>query len=300
MAEWNIKTRTGLIVGVLLMILVAALGGGLAWLAITRALSLGTFLIGLSLLLCLGFLGLMAYWLYGLARSSYALDRNSLVIHWGPNEQTIPTQQVQRVLLGEDVAGRIRFYGGLWPGHCVGYGEVPEVGTTLFYATVRPRRQIFVVTPGLTYGMSPADRDAFVESLHKRIEMGPTQIVEQSSKRPGILEWPIWKDRLGLGLLAGSVLLLLGAVGLLCFRFPGLPHLVPLHFDALGMPDRMGNRANIFVIPAIGLLALLLNGVLGWVLQRFDRVASYLLWGGAILIQTLVWAAVIGILRQVP
>ncbi|NLE44496.1 MAG: DUF1648 domain-containing protein [Chloroflexi bacterium] len=299
MAEWNIKTRKGLIVGIVLMVLVVTLGGALVWFAITRPLNFGTFLLGLAVLLCLGLVGLMAYWLYGLARSNYALDRNALVIHWGINEQTIPTQQVQRVVLGEEITGHIRFRGGLWPGHCVGYGELPEIGTTLFYGTARPRQQVFIVTPGLTYGISPADRDAFIESLNKRIEMGPTQTVEQSSKRPRMLEWPIWQDRLALGLLVSSALLLLGLVGLLSYRFPGLPDLVPLHFDALGLPDRIGSRAYVFIIPTIGLLALMLNGALGWILQRVDRIASYLLWGGAILVQTLGWAAAIGILRQV-
>jgi hypothetical protein len=298
MTEWKVNARLGLGVGISLVIAVIVVDVGLVWLAATRPLSIGTFITGLAVLASLGLLGLIGYWLYGLARSGYSLDRNALVIRWGPTEQTIPTSQIERVLVGDEVEGRIQFYGGMWPGHCVGYGEVTGAGPALFYATVPPRHQIYAVTPGLTYGISPANRDGFLESLHKRLQMGPTQIMEQSSKRPGFLNWAIWRDRLGLALLAAGFLTVLALTGLLCFRFPALPRLVPLHFDAMGNPDRLGLQAQIFILPLIGLLTLLLNGALGRLVYRRERTASYLLWSGAILIQVLVWTAAIGILGR--
>lgn len=296
MTEWKTNAERGLYVGIGLMVIIVLIDVGLIWLAATRPLSVGTFIIGLAVLFSLGFLGLIGYWLHGLAHSEYFLDRNALVIRWGLTEQIIPTSQIERVLTGDEIEERIRFYGGIWPSHCVGYGDVPGVGPALFYATVPPRDQIYIVTPGLTYGISPADREGFLESLHRRLQMGPTQIVEQSSKRPGFLNWPIWQDWLGLSLLAAGFLALLVLIGLLCLKFPTLPRLVPLHFDAAGNPDRLGPRGQIFIIPLIGLLALLLNGALGGLVYRHERVASYLLWGGIVLIHVLVWTATVGIL----
>lgn len=296
MTEWETNAIRGLSAGIGLMVAIILVNVGLIWLAVTRPLSVGTFIVGLAVLVSLGLLGLVGYWLYGLARSGYLLDRNALVIRWGPAEQTIPAGNIERVLTGDEIEGYIRFHGGIWPGHCVGYGEVPGAGPALFYATVPPRRQIYVVTPGLTYGISPANREGFLESLRTRLEMGPTQIVEQSSRRPAFLDWPLWRDRLGLALLAAGFLALLALIGYLCFQFPALPRLVPLHFNVVGNPDRLGHRGQIFVLPLIGLLALLLNGALGWLAYRRERMASYLLWGGAILIQVLVWTAAIGIL----
>ena len=298
MMEWKTKAIRGLSIGIGLMVAIVLVDVGLIHLAATRPLSIGTFIIGLAVLVSPGLLGLIGYWLYGLARSGYSLDRNALIIHWGPTEQTIPTGQIERVLMGDEVEGHIQFYGGMWPGHCVGYGEVPSAGPALFYATVPPRRQIYVVTPGLTYGISPADRDGFLEALHKRLQMGPTQVVEQSSRRPGFLNWPIWQNRAGMTLLAVGLLAVLALIGLLCFQFPALPRMVPLHFDAAGNPDRLGLRGQIFILPLIGLLVLLLNGALGWLVYRRERVAAYLLWGGAVLVQVLVWTAAIGILGQ--
>jgi hypothetical protein len=148
----------------------------------------------------------------------------------------------------------------------------------------------------MSYGISPLDREAFLESLHKRLEMGPTQVVEQSTRRPVFLSWPIWQDRLALALLGGGLVALFALIGFLTFRFPSLPPLVPLHFDASGAPDRLGARANIFVVPLIGLLSVVINDVLGWLLHEREPMASYLLWGGALVVQIFVWTAIIGIL----
>ena len=263
MIEWRTKIGLGLGSGIGLMVAIILIDANLIWLAAQRPLAIGTFVIGLAVLVSLGLLGLIVYWLYGLVRSGYSLDRNVLTIHWGPTEQTIPTGQIERVLTGEEVEGNISFYGAMWPGHCVGYGEVPDVGPTLFYATVPPRHQVYVVTPGVTYGTSPGDRAGFIESLHKRLEMGPTQTVEQTSKRPAFLEWTIWQDRLSLALLAIGCLAAVALVGLLCFWFPRLPYEVPLHFDAAGNPDRLEVRSEIFIIPLIGLLTLLALDVRG-------------------------------------
>jgi hypothetical protein len=299
MTEWKIKTGLGLGGGIALMVAIILIDANLIWVASNRPIMVGTFVIGLAVLTSLGLLGLIIYWIYGLIRSSYLLDRNALIIRWGPTEQTVPTGHIERVFNGEEVEGRIRFSGAIWPGHCVGYGEVPDAGPTLFYATVPPRHQIYVVTPGITYGISPANPAAFIESLSKRLEMGPTQTVEQSFKRPAFLEWTIWQDRLSLALLAIGCLAAVALVGLLCFWFPRLPYKVPLHFDAVGNPDRLEVRSEIFIIPLIGLLTLLFNGVLGGLTYRRERMASYLLWGGSILIQVLLWTAVIGILGWV-
>jgi hypothetical protein len=186
----------------------------------------------------------------------------------------------------------------MWPGHYVGYGEISDLGSSLFYATCRPRGQIFVVTPGITYGISPADPEGFLDSLHRRLEMGPTQAAEQSSKRPGFLGWDIWRDRWGLAVLGLVFLSVLVLTGLICFVFPQLPRLIPLHFGVAGQADRFASRSYVFVIPLIGLLVALVNGALGWLLNSRERVASHLVWGGSLLVQVLVWVAAVGVLTR--
>jgi len=298
MTEWEAGVNRGFGVGLGLMAFIVLVDAVAIGVAASRPLSIGTFIVGMAVLFSLGLVGLIGYWVYGLINSGYALDRNALIIQWGPAEQVIPTHEIERVFTGDEVEGNIQFRGGAWIGHWVGFGEVPDFGQTLFYATVRPQEQVFVATQGLVYGISPIDRDDFLESLQKRLQMGPTQVMEQSSKRPTMLSWTIWQDWLGLSLWAGSILAILALIGLLCFKFPTLPLLLPLHFDTAGRPDRLGDRVQIFIVPLIGLLTLLLNGVLGGLLYRRERLVSYLLWGGTFLVQVLVWTATIGILGR--
>jgi len=294
--EWHADLLTGLRVGVALIAAILLVVGGLIAWASTHPVTVWTFLASLAALAGLAVVGLMAYWLAGLVRSGYTLDRNELVIRWGASEQVIPTPRIERVLVGSELEGRVRFRGVRWPGHWVGYGEIEGLGPVLFYATVPPRRQVFIVTDGAVYGISPEDREGFLRTLQTRLQMGPTQLVEPVSRGPAFLEWDFWRDRLGLGVLGGALTMVLGLFGFLCARFPLLPRLLPLHFDATGNPDRLGPRGEVFFLPLIGLVVLLVNGALGGLLYRRERLAAHLLWGGAALVQVLLWAAVLGIL----
>jgi hypothetical protein len=299
MTKWEINVGRGFAIGIGLMSFITIANAALIGIAASQPINFGTFIVGVSVIFGLLLDGLIGYWVYGLAGASYLLDRNALIIQWGTSKQVIPTNEIERIFTGDEINRDFHFYGGGWPGHWVGYGEVKDAGETLFYATQPPRKQIFVATPGLVYGISPADRAAFLESLQKRLQMGPTQAVEQSSRRPPILEWPIWRDWLGLTLLGAGALALAGLIGFLCFRFPALPMLMPLHFGPSGSPDRLGPRSEVFLIPLIGLSTLLINGALGGLLYGRDRVASYLLWGGSVLVQLFVWTAAMGLLTRI-
>jgi hypothetical protein len=293
---WQTDPHRGLRVGVALIAVVLLVDGGLIAWAATQPVNFQTFLVGLAVLVSLGVVGLLSYWLSGLVRSDYTLDRNALAITWGGHEQVIPTPDIERVVLGEELGGRARFHGVRWPGHYLGHGQVEGLGPALFYATVPPRRQIFVVTSGLAYGISPEDREGFLRTLHTRMEMGPTQAVEPLSRGPAFVRWDLWQDWLALVMLVAGVLAVLALFGFICARFPTLPRLLPLHFDAAGDPDRLGPQGQLFFLPLIGLAVLLANGTLGGLLYQREQLAAYLFWAGTVAVQVLLWVAVLGIL----
>jgi hypothetical protein len=78
-----------------------------------------------------------------------------------------------------------------------------------------------------------------------------------------------------------------------------LPAEVPLHFNRLGQVDRVGPPAALFILPLAGLLAWLINGVIGWwfYLGRAERPVALILWGAAVVVQVAAWAAVLGLLQ---
>jgi hypothetical protein len=211
--------------------------------------------------------------------------------------QIVPMESVTAVLSGDQIGGVTRFRGPWWPGMRVGYGELEEIGPTVFFATGSLKKQVVLTTPVMAYALSPSDSVAFLEAVRLRLRMGPTQNVEQVSQQPTIFTWSLWSDHLGLALLTSALFLLVMLFGYISLRYPSLAELQPLHFDVLGQPDRWGTRAQVFTLPFIGLLALIANGGLGLLLYERERPAAYLLWSGAIGVQVLVWGAALGILR---
>lgn len=78
-------------------------------------------------------------------------------------------------------------------------------------------------------------------------------------------------------------------------RYAGLNELLPLHFDAQGLPDRIESKDAIFALPTIGLVVLLLNGGLAFLAQTRERAAGILLSASALLVEVLLWVAAFNI-----
>ena len=74
-------------------------------------------------------------------------------------------------------------------------------------------------------------------------------------------------------------------------------HVIPLHYNVAGIVDRRGPMSQAFILPLIGLLALGANTLLGGLFYRREQMASYLLWGGAIIVQLLLWIGTVNLLR---
>ena len=296
MEVFKADRRVGIASGVAVMLLVLAVDGLMIWGMSKLGISLPAFLLFLLFMGSFFVLALLSYWLYGLFSSSFHVDRNALVVRWGATTQVVPMGSVTGVLDGAQAKRIAHFRGALWPGLRVGYGEIEEIGPTLFFTTGALQNQVILTTSVLSYALSPADKDTFVDAVRQRLSMGPTQAVEQISRQPTFLTLGFWRDRLGLALLIGAIVLLVALFGYLSFRYPTLAESQPLHFDANGQPDRWGTRLQVFTLPFIGLLTLVANGGLGFLLYRRERMAAYLLWSGAVGVQVLVWGATLGIL----
>ena len=294
--EWRTDKQLGTLFGIAIVVALLLFDAGVLLYLRTRPVDGLTFFGSLAVLLSLLGVALVSYWLIGLRRSGYALDRNHLVIYWGPTRHIIPTRLIDHIVPGEEVSERIRFRGGRWPGLWVGHGDVPDIGLTLFNATAPIDQQLIVLTDMAAYAISPIDRAGFVEAVETRKAMGPTQDVLQTSLRPAFFDWPLWTDPIGRGLLLGAGILCAGLFAYVCFRFPHLPARVPLHFNAAGAPDRFATPAEVFILPLIGLLAVMVNLGFGVPLYLRERVAAYLLWCGAILVQVLLWVAAVTLL----
>jgi hypothetical protein len=100
-------------------------------------------------------------------------------------------------------------------------------------------------------------------------------------------------DRL-FAALAGAALAIDAAIwAYVALRQSILPDALPIHYNAAGQVDRIGLRGQLFILPAIGLLTLAVNGGLAYAINRREPPLGYLLLAVGVLVQLLLVGAAI-------
>lgn len=254
------------------------------------------FFLAFALVLSVFFVTLMAYWLYGLLSLSYVLDRNGLVIRWGPLRQVVPMGSIERIVPAKAAHARKWFCGVAWPGYRAGTGYIRDLAPLRVYATRSLRDQLLVITPSQVYGISPGNPRAFLADFDVRARLGVVHQTEQITHRSRWASLPIWTDRWAQALIVAGFLINLWLFAYVCDAFPELPRILPLHFDRLGEVDRVGARTELFRLPFIGWIAQIFDTLAGLLLHRKQPSGAYLLFVAAVLVQALLWAAVVSII----
>jgi hypothetical protein len=298
---WRAKISLGVPLGLLFIALVIALDVWLLDQLVNNSIRLQqisvlSFLMLLAVLLSVPLLIVLIFQTLGCLTLRYHLDRNGLIIRWLGAQQSIPIRDIQRIVPGHPFDGTVVRRRGLhWPGHERGVGMVPGIGHTRFLATRPLRDQLLLVAPGEAFGISPQDPEAFLLAYEARRELGPNRLLKRGLYRGTLLTWPLWTDSTAGVLLGVGIIINLALFGFLGLRYPSLDLQLPLHFNSLGVVDRIGTRIELFTLPIIGLIILLTNTVLGIILYQRERAGSYLLWGSAAAVQALFWLAIFGI-----
>jgi hypothetical protein len=269
------RRATGILVGIAIILSVLALDALLLSYLRQSQVGLVFFIFALLVILSFPLLVLLSYLVYALFNLRYQLHRDALTIVWGATQHVIPMSSVREVVRGEDLGEEIKVKGVSWPGYLVGRGQIEGVGRVLFYATEPGARQLLVITSTLAYGISPPDAGGFLDAFEIRRQMGPIRLLSYEHRQPGFVHWPVWRDRLAyllLALGAGANLILFAYI---CWRYPA--------------------QAEMFRLPASGLVALLVNSSLGIPIHARQRVGAYLLWGGTIAVQLLSWLVALNV-----
>lgn len=107
------------------------------------------------------------------------------------------------------------------------------------------------------------------------------------------------RDILSIILLTAATLTLIAMVVWFNSNYAVFPDLMPLHFDAQGNPDRIGERSELSNLLVIAAVVYTFNVLSGLGLRLFARMtfAPYLLWSGAFLVELLLWVALWNITR---
>ena len=232
-----------------------------------------------------------AFWTYSLATLSYLLDRNGLVITWGPTKQIVPLRSIRRLVPASSV-GVPRIHGVSWWGHHVGQGDIAQIGTVLFYSTHQATEQVlYVMTAERNYAISVEDPEAFAREVVRRQELGPTAEVTHHVERSGASLESFWADPRARWLAAAALIGLALVWAQVALRYGSLPETLALHFPVNDAVVAPGGREAILELPRTATALLAVNLVQGVVLHAWDRMAGYVLFAAAVAIQIGIFVA---------
>jgi hypothetical protein len=297
MSKWRPVGSPGGVIGLAVIAIFAGGAGYLIWRAINlHQIDLLLFVEALGAVVLLSLIALVGYWTWGYFSMTYLLDRNGLIISWGGERQFVPMDSVQRIVSGEGIGSGVRIHGVNWPGYHVGRQVLEDRGDLVVYATTALSNQLFVITPTLIYGISPRDPEKFLKEVDLRRKLGMTSFQRQMTLRSRLISFPLWTDHAGQVVLAAAIILNLALFAFLAQRYHGLPTRLPVHFNALGQVDLIGESTEILRMPFIGLIALVVNTGLAFFVHEWDRIAGYLLLAAGSLVQIVLWIAVLNIL----
>jgi hypothetical protein len=291
--EHKPPTRLGLIFGLGVILALLLLDIGLVVLALMAPITPLTVIRALLIAFNLVMMGLILYSLLALNSASYRLEPSALSIHWGPVVRVIPLSQVEGVLRGMDLGEVTQFRGLHWPGFWTGRGRMEKVGAVEFFSTGPLERQLVIKTAAGGYAISPQNPDRFVDRLASELGAGTGEEIEPLQGGPRVQRWGLLSDRLAHWLIAAGGLLNLAIVVLLTARLGSLPYRVPFRFGPSGDVLLVGSPRQLLVVAGVGTALWAVDGALGVALyeRRGERMAAYLLWGGALVLQVLLAGA---------
>jgi len=288
-------------------------------------------LIGLGATAAVGASGFLAYLLIGYFSMRYSIVGRELWIQWAHQRHRVPIERITYAgpaapLLGLARNRRLRF----WPGYYVDRIDT-ALGPVHIVATQSLSRQLLVSTDTMHFAISPAHAAEFLEQLtlaQRAVQQTWSPLAEQRQvtgslprvsletaqprtvkdrvalfrrARPAIhLPSPLQvfrDDPLLRTFLILAVLLDAGLVLLLLIEYNRLPHTLVLHWNANGLPDRIGDRQEVWILPIMTTLVTVANLVLAWVLFQIDRMAARFLVGLTSLVHLVTWVALFSVIR---
>jgi hypothetical protein len=216
---------------------------------------IGVLLIVDSLVLPLGFL---------VKRMAFTVHENMFSISFGFSKRKIPYSEIKDVKVSE-TALLLRLFGASWPGLHWGLYKAKDLGEVWVYSTKISGDFVLVeLVDGTKIVVSPEDIQGLSNALQTKIVKFGTATEAQafdSSKQFVYLQ---------VVAVAGAFFVFLGY---LLWIYPTLPETIPVHFGFNMVPNRWGDKSELFRIAGIAAIFPVLNSVL---VLKFGKNAKIL------------------------
>lgn len=251
----------------------------------------------MPILLAIPLVPFLIYRTNNLHNAVYVMERDSIRLQWGLRVEVIPTHTILWAQSASDLTEKIRFPLFTWPGSVLGTRKL-NGGTTIEYLASTKQNLILVATYERTYGISPSDPKAFLQSYQRMTEMGSLIPSQSQSVHPTFLLARVWQTPFARYLVAAGITLsviLVTWVGLIASEMPR----VSLGFVPSGIPRNPIPGIRLMLLPVLNTIFWVFNFFVGLFLFRQEerRLLAYLLWGNSVVVAGLFLIAVYFILK---
>lgn len=286
-------------------VIIHAVAGGLLFLSSATLFFLalqeqfGTYFVIflIASLLILIPLTFVAYRGYALLRAYYDLERDGLHLRWGLRSEDIPLSKIDWVRPASDLVEELPQRLLAYPGAILGVVNAPGLGMVEYMAS-EDDDLVLVCTPGRTYALSPMDTRGFITAFQTGFELGSLAEFSSTSVQPAAYLRRVWDTGVARGLLLAGLATTLGLLVVVALQIP-LRQTVTLDFNIFGQPMEGVPATMLLLLPVLAIIFFFIDLIGGLYFFRKDdsRVIAFLLWGTAILLPLMMFAALPFILQ---
>jgi hypothetical protein len=236
----------------------------------------------------------------GYFRLRYRFEPAGLVITWLGRQEVIAYDKVDGIFAGQRLGQAMRVRGLNWPGFHVGVGRTRVMGFVRYFVTTGDLNEIaLIVTPDVTFAVSPADAAGFRRELIERVEasdsVAPSFLAAEGADK-ATSPSPLRDVTLIATVLASIAILALCGL-YISLRWASIPDVLAMQFSRDGTVLAYGQREDIFKLPGIGAAILIANLGIGLSIYARERAAARMLWSISVVVQILVLVATARILH---
>jgi hypothetical protein len=232
--------------------------------------------------------------LYLLATMRYTLlPEGALEIRFGTRYERLPVEAVEEICSGGSIPAVLRENAPGWWYSWSGRVSFPEIEKPVdWLATSHGSNLLLVLLKDRMLAISPLDPAGFLRAFSECASQGVMERMDPISIEPPPLFMDIFDHSAAASLLGAGLVAVTGLGAFILGLQPSLPASMPFKFSVAGTPIAPGSPIRLIILPIMGGLVWLLNGVLGWLgWRRNDRVAAYIMWGTAFLVGIGLWFA---------
>ena len=284
--------QPGLTIHVVLIVVLAAIGAVLAWLASRTGLGVTLTVYILLAVTAIFPIPFLVYRLSALTRATYNLDRDKLTIAWGLRVEQIPVSDVEWVRPESDLTAPLPRPWLRLPGSVLGARRHPDLGPVEFIAA-DARNLLLVATARRLFAISPADAATFLQNFQRSIEMGSLAPAPAQSIYPSFVVAQAWESLLARYLWLAGLFINIGLLLWVSLMTQSLTQ-IPFGFLPTGEPAGLVPAVRLIALPISSLVCFLAGWGSGLAIYRRPekRAAAYVVWAGGLVSSLLFLLAV--------